>query len=195
MHGCASVSWPARTYIHQFCANTGCCLEDLTRVMDDRDGWRARIKELRDISLIWGYIYIYIYIYAGPSINKENIFWEKEYFFRICLHLCKLNIVWNCSYQTLFLCFRAIQNDGKSNRVPQSWTEVAEECKPCEIYWWMCNVNKEACFSQKMFTNGLNVSLALRTRVEKIAYVEETYWLTGKEKISCAAVSKEKVQL
>ena len=34
-HGCASVSWPTRTYPEQLCIDTGCSLEDLLEVMDD----------------------------------------------------------------------------------------------------------------------------------------------------------------
>ena len=36
---------PARTYFYQFCVDTGCSLEDLPRVMDDRDGWKERGRE------------------------------------------------------------------------------------------------------------------------------------------------------
>ena len=39
-HGCVSVGWPERTYLHQLCMDTGCNLEDLPRVTDDGDGWR-----------------------------------------------------------------------------------------------------------------------------------------------------------
>ena len=34
---------------------------------------------------------------------------------------------------------------------------LAEKYKPCEIYLRICDVYREACFSQKMFTNGLNM--------------------------------------
>ena len=44
-HGCANVSQPARTYLHQFCAETECSLEDLQGTIDDRDGWRERERE------------------------------------------------------------------------------------------------------------------------------------------------------
>ena len=37
---------------------------------------------------------------------------------------------------------------------------VAEKCKPCEIYKRTCDVYQEACFGQKMFTNGLNMDLS-----------------------------------
>ena len=51
------------------------------------------------------------------------------------------------------ICFRAIQNGGKSNKLLQAWTEVtllaAEKCNPCEIYRTMCNINAQVCFSKK----------------------------------------------
>ena len=53
-------------------------------------------------------------------------------------------------------------NQTKSSRFEQRSVKkflVAEKCNPCEIYRRMCDVYREACFSQKMFTNGLNMSL------------------------------------
>ena len=41
-HGCACVGWPARTYLHQLCVDTGSSLEDLPGMTDDRDRWRER---------------------------------------------------------------------------------------------------------------------------------------------------------
>ena len=38
-YGCACVSQVATTYTFQFCADTGCSLQDLPRVMDNRDEW------------------------------------------------------------------------------------------------------------------------------------------------------------
>ena len=37
---------PAKTYIQQFRADRGCSLEDLPVAMDDRDGWRERVREI-----------------------------------------------------------------------------------------------------------------------------------------------------
>ena len=45
-HGCTSIGWLARTYLHQLCVDTGCSLEDLPGVMDDRDGWRESGKSI-----------------------------------------------------------------------------------------------------------------------------------------------------
>ena len=45
-HGRSKAGRPARTYIQQLCANTGCSLEDLPRARDNRDGWRERVREI-----------------------------------------------------------------------------------------------------------------------------------------------------
>ena len=39
-HGQAKAGQPARTYIRQLCANTGCSFEDLLEAMDGSNGWR-----------------------------------------------------------------------------------------------------------------------------------------------------------
>ena len=52
-HGRAKARWPARTYIQQLCAGTGCCLEDLLGVMDNRDRWWERVREIRAGSATW----------------------------------------------------------------------------------------------------------------------------------------------
>ena len=43
-HGRAKAGRPARTYIQQLCADTGCSLEDLPEAVDDRDRWRERVR-------------------------------------------------------------------------------------------------------------------------------------------------------
>ena len=52
-HGRAKSGWPARIYAQQFCADTGCSLEDLPGAMDDRDGWRERVRESRTGGTTW----------------------------------------------------------------------------------------------------------------------------------------------
>ena len=51
--GRAKVGRPVRTYIPQLCANTGCSLEDLPGAMDDREGWRERVREICGCSVTW----------------------------------------------------------------------------------------------------------------------------------------------
>ena len=50
-HGQAKAGQPARTYIQQLCADTGCRLEDLPEAMDNRDGWRERVREIHAASM------------------------------------------------------------------------------------------------------------------------------------------------
>ena len=67
-HGRAKAGRLARTYIQQLCADTGCSLEDLPRAMDDRDGCRERVRDIRVGSATWLW---YIYIYIGVSLWIE----------------------------------------------------------------------------------------------------------------------------
>ena len=50
-HGHSSVGRPARIYMHQFCVDTECCLEDLPRVMDEWDGWWEKVREICAVSI------------------------------------------------------------------------------------------------------------------------------------------------
>ena len=52
-HGCASVGRPAKIYLQQLSTNTGSSLEDLPEMMDDRDGWQERVREIRATSKSW----------------------------------------------------------------------------------------------------------------------------------------------
>ena len=38
---------PARTYMQQLCTDTRYRLEDLPGAMDNRDGWRGKVREIR----------------------------------------------------------------------------------------------------------------------------------------------------
>ena len=52
-HGLAKAGWPARTYIQQLCANTGCSPEDLPEEMDDREGWQERVRDIHADAVTW----------------------------------------------------------------------------------------------------------------------------------------------
>ena len=49
-HGHTRVGRPSKTYINQLCEDTECLPEDLPNAMDDRDGWRERVRRIRAIS-------------------------------------------------------------------------------------------------------------------------------------------------
>ena len=46
-HGRAKSGRPARTYMRQFCEDTGCSPEDLLEAMNDREEWRKRVWDIR----------------------------------------------------------------------------------------------------------------------------------------------------
>ena len=46
-HGRAKAGWPAQTYIQQLSEDTGCSPGDLPEAMNDREGWRERVRDIR----------------------------------------------------------------------------------------------------------------------------------------------------
>ena len=52
-HGRAKAGRPARTYIRQLCAYTWCSPEDRPKAMDDREGWRERVRDIRADGTTW----------------------------------------------------------------------------------------------------------------------------------------------
>ena len=61
-YGRAKAGRRARTYIQQFCEDTGCSLEDQSEAMNDRKEWRERVRDIPAGATTWWYIYIYIYL-------------------------------------------------------------------------------------------------------------------------------------
>ena len=52
-YGWAKAGRPARTYIQQLCEDTGCSPEDLPEVMNDREKWRERVRDIHAGSTTW----------------------------------------------------------------------------------------------------------------------------------------------
>ena len=56
-YGLAKAGQPARTYIHRLCEDTECSpecsLEDLPEVMNDREKWRERVRDIRASGTTW----------------------------------------------------------------------------------------------------------------------------------------------
>ncbi len=69
-HGRAKAGRSARTYIQQLSADTGCSSEDLPETMDDRFGWRKRVRDIRATSATWWWWYTFIYI--NPKKKKKE---------------------------------------------------------------------------------------------------------------------------
>ena len=45
--GRAKAGRPGRSYIQQLCIDTGCSPEDLLLAMNDRKGWREKVRDIR----------------------------------------------------------------------------------------------------------------------------------------------------
>ena len=66
-HEHAKAGRPARTYIQQLYADTGCSPEDLPEAMNDREGWRERIRNIRaDRATWWWYMHYLIPLLVSP---------------------------------------------------------------------------------------------------------------------------------
>ena len=52
-YGRAKAGRPARTYIQQLCEDTGCSPEDLPEMMNDREKWRERARDVRASGTTW----------------------------------------------------------------------------------------------------------------------------------------------
>ena len=52
-HGRTKAGRPARTYIQQLCADRRCSSEDLPEAMDDREGWREKVRDIRADGATW----------------------------------------------------------------------------------------------------------------------------------------------
>ena len=50
---------PAKTYTQQFCVDTGCRLENLPRAMNDRGGWRERVRKIHAGGVTWWWYFVY----------------------------------------------------------------------------------------------------------------------------------------
>ena len=52
-HKHANVGQPTRTYLQHLRTDTGCSLEDLPEVMEDRDEWQERVLEIHASRTTW----------------------------------------------------------------------------------------------------------------------------------------------
>ena len=85
-HGRAKAGRPARTYIQQLCEDTGCCPEDLPRVMNDREEWRERVRDIRATSTIWWWWWFYNPLYLNllnSSDSLYDIYWCSFIIFQL----------------------------------------------------------------------------------------------------------------
>ena len=80
LHVQAKAGRPARTYIQQLCADTGCSPEDLPEAMDDREGWRERVRDIHADGATWWWWWWWCYNLEGIPFK-----YSKEFFMKLFL--------------------------------------------------------------------------------------------------------------
>ena len=73
-HGRANAGRPAWTYIQQLCANMGCSPEDLPVAMNDREGWRARVRDICADGATWWWWWFFIMTTAHLKFHSDKIY-------------------------------------------------------------------------------------------------------------------------
>ena len=73
-HGRAKAGQPARTYIQQLSADTRCRPEDLPEGMDDWEGWRKRVRDIRVDGMTWWWWLILIHLH--PMVVCARAFYS-----------------------------------------------------------------------------------------------------------------------
>ena len=69
-YGRAKAGRPARTYIQQLCEDTGCNPEDLPGVMNDREKWRERVRDIHVGGTTWWWLsYLILKIYYDIALQ------------------------------------------------------------------------------------------------------------------------------
>ena len=72
-YGRAKAGRPVRTYIQQLCEDTGCNPEDLPEVMNDREKWRERIRDIRACGTTWWWWWWWWYILKWCNSLKYKL--------------------------------------------------------------------------------------------------------------------------
>ena len=73
-YGRAKAGRPAKTYIQQLCEDTGCSPEDLPEVMNDREKWRERVRDISASGTTWWWWCFMNLNWAIMPPNQPKIF-------------------------------------------------------------------------------------------------------------------------
>ena len=64
-YGRSKAGRPARTYIQQLCEDTGCSPEDLPEVMNDREEWPERVRNIRASGTWWWWWFVFSFKFCS----------------------------------------------------------------------------------------------------------------------------------
>ena len=98
-HRRAKAGRPARTYIQQHCADTGCSPEDLPEAIDDRERWWERVRDIRADTVTWWWWLLFItnnlikhqkFVYT--LLNDQTVLFQTSQFSISNLFAHSLNV-------------------------------------------------------------------------------------------------------
>ena len=98
-YGRAKTRRPARTYIQQLCEDMGCSPEDLPEVMNDREKWRERVRDIRasgTTSWWWWY-------YTDRAVRTVALQESAEYCGGANIYLRIIALQNDCSFSLVFV--------------------------------------------------------------------------------------------
>ena len=76
-YGRAKAGRAAGTYIQQLCEDTGCSPEDLPEMMNYREKWRERVRDIRASGTAWWWWW-YIYMYRVQLNRRWGLFHQDK---------------------------------------------------------------------------------------------------------------------
>ena len=133
-YGRAKAWRPARTYIQQLCEDTGCSPEDLPEVMNDREKWRQRVRDIRAGGTRWWWWWVFKQARLFSSekapryspflfgkLCKQNLLFPSLLFDNSWLHRWLERCIWECIEL------------GKIARCRRQWYQFHH------LNWWDCN--------------------------------------------------------
>ena len=78
--GRAKAGRPARNNIQELCVDKGCSSEDLPEVIDDKDGWRERVRDICADGTTWWWRWRIMYTVNGITAKLLfQIKWELTF--------------------------------------------------------------------------------------------------------------------
>ena len=77
-YGRAKAGRPARTYIQQLCKDSGCSPKDLPEVMNDREKWRVRVKDICACGTTWGWWWWWWWI-PNSEVQSVRVYRKRSW--------------------------------------------------------------------------------------------------------------------
>ena len=77
-HGRAMAGQTARTYILQLCVDTRCSPEELSKAMNNREGWRERVRDIHADGVTWWLFERMYYQILDGQVVSVNFIYKRD---------------------------------------------------------------------------------------------------------------------